>query len=237
MRLCATPSGEAGRVYIPTFALERAQEVLYALERLHEKNQVPEVPIFIDSPLAIAVTEIYKLHPESLAEEVRARILSRNDPFSPPGLQYVSDVKSSRDLQERAASPASLSPVPACARVAGFFTISRRPSRIARTASSSWGSWRSTRWVDDWSRGGSQSKFSVSNGTLLRRFTRSTACLHMPVVTISSRLRNERAKLGASRGLRWCTVKNKARQSLAEGLKEAGVPKVIQSKKGERVEL
>ncbi len=89
-----------GRVYIPTFALERAQEVLFALERLHEAEAIPAVPIYIDSPLAIAITEIYKLHPESLDERVQARILNHNDPFSPPGLRYVSDVQSSRTLQD-----------------------------------------------------------------------------------------------------------------------------------------
>ncbi len=88
-----------GRVYIPTFALERAQEVLFALERLHERKTVPRVPIYIDSPLAIAITEIYKLHPEGLAASVGQRILERNDPFSPPGLHYVSDIESSRQLQ------------------------------------------------------------------------------------------------------------------------------------------
>ena len=89
-----------GRVYVPTFALERAQEVLYSLERLHEAAKVPRVPIYIDSPLAIAITEIYKLHPEALDKEVCARILERNDPFSPPGLRYVSDIAASRRVQE-----------------------------------------------------------------------------------------------------------------------------------------
>lgn len=89
-----------GRVLIPSFALERAQEVLYALERLHNRKKVPRVPIYIDSPLAIAITEIYKLHPESLDAEVRQRCLNHDDPFSPPGLQYVSDVAASRRLQE-----------------------------------------------------------------------------------------------------------------------------------------
>lgn len=89
-----------GRVLIPTFALERAQEVLFALERLHEAGKVPGVPIYIDSPLAIAITEIYKLHPEGLDGPVRKRILSRDDPFSPPGLRYVSDVASSKQLQQ-----------------------------------------------------------------------------------------------------------------------------------------
>ncbi len=89
-----------GRVLIPSFALERAQEVLYALERLHNRKKVPRVPIYIDSPLAIAITEIYKLHPESLDTDVRLQLLNHDDPFSPPGLQYVSDVAASRRLQE-----------------------------------------------------------------------------------------------------------------------------------------
>ncbi len=88
-----------GRVYIPSFALERAQEVLFALERLHERGRLPSVPIYIDSPLAISITEIYKLHPDSLASDVRRRLLDRNDPFCPPGLRYVSDVADSKVLQ------------------------------------------------------------------------------------------------------------------------------------------
>ncbi|MEL6348533.1 MAG: MBL fold metallo-hydrolase [Myxococcota bacterium] len=91
--------GRGGRVYIPTFALERAQEVLFVLERLHEEGRLPDVPIYIDSPLAIAITEIYKLHPESLAPTIRDRIVERNDPFSPPGLKYVSNVQHSIALQ------------------------------------------------------------------------------------------------------------------------------------------
>ncbi|MEQ8280030.1 MAG: MBL fold metallo-hydrolase [Deltaproteobacteria bacterium] len=91
--------GRGGRVYIPTFALERAQEVLFSLERLHEKNAIPDVPIYIDSPLAIAITEIYKLHVENLAEAIQQRFIERNDPFSPPGLRYVSDVEASKRLQ------------------------------------------------------------------------------------------------------------------------------------------
>jgi metallo-beta-lactamase family protein len=88
-----------GRVLIPTFALERAQEVLFSLERLHDAGELPRVPIHIDSPLAIAITEIYKLHPEWLDDAVRERILNRDDPFSPPGLTYVSHVSASKALQ------------------------------------------------------------------------------------------------------------------------------------------
>jgi metallo-beta-lactamase family protein len=99
LEIVETTLRRKGRVYIPTFALERAQEVLFTLERLHERGKLPQVPIYIDSPLAIAITEIYKLHPEGLDAEVRRRILERDDPFAPPGLQYVSDVASSKRLQ------------------------------------------------------------------------------------------------------------------------------------------
>jgi metallo-beta-lactamase family protein len=90
-----------GRVYIPTFALERAQEVLFSLERLHDQGKVARVPIYIDSPLAIAITEIYKLHPEGLSPDVRQRIVERDDPFSPPGLEYISRIEDSRRLQSQ----------------------------------------------------------------------------------------------------------------------------------------
>ena len=91
--------GRGGRVYIPSFALERAQEVLFALERLHTAGRLPAVPIYVDSPLAVSITEIYKLHPEALDDAVRQRLLERDDPFSPPGLRYVSDVEDSKAIQ------------------------------------------------------------------------------------------------------------------------------------------
>jgi metallo-beta-lactamase family protein len=101
-RIVANTVARGGRVYIPTFALERAQEVLFALERLHERGLVPPVPIYIDSPLAIAITEIYKLHPEGLSPDVRQRIRERDDPFSPPGVHYVAQIANSRRLQASA---------------------------------------------------------------------------------------------------------------------------------------
>ncbi len=88
-----------GRVLIPTFALERAQEVLFALSRLAEAGRIKPVPIYIDSPLATSITEIYKLHPESLDPKITKMMLDREAPFSPPGLRYVSDVEESKALQ------------------------------------------------------------------------------------------------------------------------------------------
>lgn len=98
-RIIETTVARGGRVYIPTFALERAQEVLFSLQRMHERRRGPSVPIYIDSPLAIAITEIYKLHPEGLASEVRQRMRDRDDPFSPPALHYVAQIVDSQRLQ------------------------------------------------------------------------------------------------------------------------------------------
>jgi metallo-beta-lactamase family protein len=93
--------GRGGRVFIPSFALERAQEIIVALNRLRERKVVPDVPVYVDSPLGIAITEIYKLHPESLDDAIRKRMLEGDSPFALPKLQYVSDIASSRRLQER----------------------------------------------------------------------------------------------------------------------------------------
>lgn len=90
-----------GRVLIPSFALERAQEVLFALGRLRAEGKIPGVPIYLDSPLTVKITEIYKLHPDCLDPQIRNLIGSpSNDPLAPPDLQYVTEVKDSKELQQ-----------------------------------------------------------------------------------------------------------------------------------------
>ena len=72
---------EKGKVIIPAFAIERAQEVLYEIFRLEEEKQIPEIPIFVDSPLTAEVTEIFQRHPECYDEELRQLLASDKDPF------------------------------------------------------------------------------------------------------------------------------------------------------------
>jgi metallo-beta-lactamase family protein len=62
---------ERGKVIIPAFAVERAQEVLYEIFRLEEEKQIREIPIFVDSPLTAEVTEIFRRHPECYDKETR----------------------------------------------------------------------------------------------------------------------------------------------------------------------
>src|SRR5207237_265147 len=52
-----------GKILIPAFAVGRTQEIIYALNQLHAAGRIPDVPVFVDSPLAIHVTEVFKQHP------------------------------------------------------------------------------------------------------------------------------------------------------------------------------
>jgi metallo-beta-lactamase family protein len=87
-----------GKVVIPSFALERAQEVIYALKRLQGQGRMPRMPVYVDSPLTIKVTDIFKLHPECYDAEARAMLEGKDPPFEFEGLQYVSEVEDSKAI-------------------------------------------------------------------------------------------------------------------------------------------
>ena len=85
-----------GNVVIPTFALERAQEILYFLHEGVAKGRLPtSMQVFLDSPMAISATEIFERHPECYDAET-AKLLSDNqDPFSLPGLHLTRETAQS----------------------------------------------------------------------------------------------------------------------------------------------
>lgn len=80
-----------GKIVIPTFALERAQEVVYALKRLRKAKRVPLVPVYVDSPLTVEVTEVFQRHPDCFDEEAREHLTGDDSPFDFDGLRYVSE--------------------------------------------------------------------------------------------------------------------------------------------------
>ncbi|MBI9103977.1 MAG: MBL fold metallo-hydrolase [Spirochaetales bacterium] len=87
-----------GKVFIPSFALERTQELLYALSELQTKNSdFPEVPIYLDSPLAIKITEVFKKHPELYDADAKFR---KDQPFSFPNLKCTLETEESRDISK-----------------------------------------------------------------------------------------------------------------------------------------
>ncbi len=85
-----------GKVLIPTFALERAQEVLYALKTLFKNRSIPRVPVYIDSPLAARVTDIFRLHPECYDDDARAQIHAHESPFDFDMLAHLDEASESK---------------------------------------------------------------------------------------------------------------------------------------------
>jgi metallo-beta-lactamase family protein len=88
-----------GNVIIPSFALERTQEVLYALHLLYRRGELPDFQVFLDSPLAIDITEVFLKHPELYDEEAR-REFQRGNPFSVPGMRMTRSVEDSKEINE-----------------------------------------------------------------------------------------------------------------------------------------
>jgi metallo-beta-lactamase family protein len=88
-----------GNVVIPTFALERAQEILYYLREMSEKGDLPRrTQVFLDSPLAISATDMFRRFPEYLSRGARAQFAKGIDPFRLPGLQCTRDTSQSREI-------------------------------------------------------------------------------------------------------------------------------------------
>ncbi len=94
-----------GKVVIPAFAVERTQQLIYVLHRLAESGELPDVPIYVDSPLAVGATEIFRLHPECFNEEVYRFLFEKRNPFGFENLtliRKVSESKALNDLHESA---------------------------------------------------------------------------------------------------------------------------------------
>ncbi|MDZ7340151.1 MAG: MBL fold metallo-hydrolase [candidate division KSB1 bacterium] len=87
-----------GKIIIPSFALERTQEIVYCLNNLWNSKRVPQIPVFVDSPLAVNVTSVFKEYEQYFDEETKALIRQNDDPFGFARLKYVRDVEESKKL-------------------------------------------------------------------------------------------------------------------------------------------
>jgi metallo-beta-lactamase family protein len=87
-----------GKIVIPSFALERAQEVVFALKALKRQGRMPNIPVYVDSPLTVKITDVFKLHPECFDDETRALLSSRESPFDFDDLHYVADKEDSKHI-------------------------------------------------------------------------------------------------------------------------------------------
>lgn len=87
-----------GKLLIPSFAIGRTQDIVYALHRLNLAKALPDVDIFVDSPLAFSATNIFRLHKECFNEEMREFMESTSDPFGFDKLHYVRTIDDSKQL-------------------------------------------------------------------------------------------------------------------------------------------
>lgn len=90
-----------GKIIIPAFAVGRTQLLVYVLHKLFNQNRIPQFPIFVDSPLAVNSTEVFRMHPECFDRETfRVFIDNYEDPFGFNRLTYIRDVEKSKELNE-----------------------------------------------------------------------------------------------------------------------------------------
>lgn len=90
-----------GKIIVPAFSVGRTQELVYFLHELVNEGRLPEIPIYVDSPLSVNVTEVFRRHVECFDQETREAFLDEHqDPFGFYRLRYVRHVEESRKLNE-----------------------------------------------------------------------------------------------------------------------------------------
>ncbi len=91
-------AAKGGVLLIPSFSLEKTQALLYELDDLCEEKKIHQIPVFLDSPLAIKITEAYRRHSASFNETARAQIARGDDVFSFRNLHITMDARDSREI-------------------------------------------------------------------------------------------------------------------------------------------
>jgi metallo-beta-lactamase family protein len=95
-RTCA----RGGRIVVPAFAVGRTQQLVLLLHQLANAGQIPSIPIFVDSPLAVNVTEVFRKHVECFNADTRQYLLDGEDPFGFSRLQYIREASESKKLND-----------------------------------------------------------------------------------------------------------------------------------------
>ena len=97
-QVVARTIGRGGRLIIPAFAVGRTQQIVLLLHQLMDAGRLPSVPMFVDSPLAVDVTQAFRAHPECFDEEAAQFVEAGGDPFGFKRLTYVRDSEASKKL-------------------------------------------------------------------------------------------------------------------------------------------
>lgn len=90
-----------GKIIIPSFAIERAQELVYFLHLLTDQKKIPPIPIYVDSPMAVNATGIFQVHPECYDEDTHEAFLKHHkNPFGFGALRFTTSVEESKSLNQ-----------------------------------------------------------------------------------------------------------------------------------------
>ena len=90
-----------GKLIIPSFAIERTQELIYYFHLLVDEDRIPEIPIYVDSPMATNATSIFQVHPECYDERIHEAFLEHHkNPFGFNALSFISSVEESKALNK-----------------------------------------------------------------------------------------------------------------------------------------
>ncbi len=101
MAVLDTCTKKRGKLIIPSFAIGRAQEIIYALNRLKNKKLLPDIDVFVDSPLSVSATNIMRLHTECFNDAIIESMKQDPDPFGFDRLHYIQSVEASKQLNVR----------------------------------------------------------------------------------------------------------------------------------------
>ena len=91
---------KGGKLIIPAFSIERTQEIVFVLNNLYNEGRLPRIQVYVDSPLSVNATEVFRRHPECMNQEVKTVMRTDPDPFGFNSLHYIKNVEESKALND-----------------------------------------------------------------------------------------------------------------------------------------
>ncbi len=91
---------KGGKLIIPSFSVGRTQEVVYSFNNFYNEGKIPAIDVYVDSPLSVNITEVFRMHPECFNEDVHEVMETDNNPFGFKNLRYIKNVNDSKKLND-----------------------------------------------------------------------------------------------------------------------------------------
>ncbi len=127
-------AARGGKVIVPAFAVGRTQQLVLMLHQLANAKRIPSIPIFVDSPLALKTTKVFRKHIEAFDSETKEFVTNGEDPFGFSRLRYTEDANQSKALNQLH-GPVVIISARGCAKPGASCTISGTTSAIPATPS------------------------------------------------------------------------------------------------------